>query len=381
MRIRSLICCSLVLFAGTALAQNTTRWIMISGTVGVFHTDARIFNPSFEKDIQVTARFYPAGAPPVFNGEVAAGPGTQVTVPKRSMLILNDVTSTLFNTNSLGAIELFSADTFEATSRIYAQASNGTLGQFGPGTALNLTLLKGALLQMKQNGVAGQVGTFRTNIGFVNPVNNDNEIRVRLYDRNNAVVGSGTFTMPAYGVTTPILMNSTFFWDQLDATADLSDAWVSFVATHPVFGYASVVDNGTTDQTFVPAVADAGVEPEPQQPQPTTHTFDVTLQDFSISFSPNPTNIRVGDTVRLRIRRLNGIHGFQVNGPTSVAVPAVAPSGNNVAERSFVVTAAGIYDYFCTVITCGEGHFAMAGSFSAQAQSDPGDDPGRGPGY
>ena len=164
------------------------RWVLISGTTGPFHTDARVFNPSFEKDIQVTAKFAVAGNPPVDNAARIAASGAVFTVPKRSMHVLNDVTTALFATNSLGAIVFTSDDPFEVTSRIYAQTANGTLGQFGPGLNVGQARPKGAILQMKANGGAGQVGTFRTNIGVVNPVNADTTVQWRLYDRNNALV-------------------------------------------------------------------------------------------------------------------------------------------------------------------------------------------------
>ncbi|MGZ8868203.1 MAG: hypothetical protein ACXW2P_07655 [Thermoanaerobaculia bacterium] len=345
------------------------RWILISGTTGAFHTDARVFNPSFEKDIQVTAKFAVAGNPPVNNAErLAGGDGATFTVPKRSMLVLNDVTTALFATNALGAIVFTSPDPFEVTSRIYAQTPNGTLGQFGPGLSPGQAFAKGTLLQMKANGSPGQVGTFRTNIGLVSPVNADTTVQLRLYDRNNTVVGTGELTLPAFGATTPIGMGDAFFWDQLTAGSDLSDAWVSYSATNPIFAYASVLDNGTTDQTFVPAVQDVGVEPVPQPPQATTHTFDVTLQDFSITFSPAPANVKVGDTVILRIRRLEGSHGFQMSSPSFAdVVPSTVPSGSAVVERTFTADAPGNYGYFCTVSLCGEGHSNMFGTMRVEA--------------
>lgn len=345
------------------------RWILISGTVGAFHTDARVFNPSFEKDIQVTAKFALAGNPPVDNNERISGAGAVFTVPKRSMLVLNDVTTALFATNSLGAIVFSSPDPFEVTSRIYAQTANGTLGQFGPGLSPGVAFAKGTLLQMKANGGAGQVGTFRTNIGLVNPANAATTVQLRLYDRNNTVVGTGELTLPAFGVTTPISMADPFFWDQLTAGSDLSDAWVSYSATNPIFAYASVLDNGTTDQTFVPAVQDVGVEPAPPPPQATTHTFDVTMEDFSITFSPAPTNVKVGDTVILRIRRLEGSHGFQMSSPSfTPVVPSTIPSGSAVVERTFTANAPGNYGYFCTVSSCGEGHSNMFGTMRVESR-------------
>ncbi|HUP49966.1 MAG TPA: hypothetical protein VNA04_14360 [Thermoanaerobaculia bacterium] len=371
MRVSATITLCALLFSISASAEE--RWILIAGTVNEFHTDARVFNPSFEKDIVVTARFLPTDTG---NSGVITAPGTTFTVAKRSMHILNDVTSALFGTPALGAIQFDSPDPFEVTSRIYAQLPDGTLGQFGPGLPASAAKSKGAILQLKDNGNPGEVGTFRTNIGVLNPGNAESVVSWTLYDRNNAAVAAGTTTLPPYGTTRAERMSGVRWFQPVPpAGTDLSDAWVSFSATSPVLAYASVIDNGTTDQTFVPAVEDAGVAPSSPPSQPTTHTFDVTLQDFSITFSPGPGGIELGDTVRLRIRRLNGIHEFQMVGPDFATVVPNTNPGTATVERAFTVTQEGTYTYFCTVITCGVGHNVMTGFFVVG-----GEDPGA-PGY
>lgn len=362
------------------MAQNTERWIMVAGTAGAFHTDARVFNPSFEKDIVVTAMFLPAGPPLRDNRDRLAGTPASFTVSKRSQHVLNDVTTALFGSTPtvLGALLFRSADPFEVTSRIYSLDGVKTVGQFGPGLPATGAKTKGAVLQIRANGVKGEAGTFRTNIGVVNTTDQEAVVNWRLYDKSNALAGTGTTTMPPYGVTQPLVVRDATYFQGLPGTLDLSEAWVSFTSTQPLFVYASVLDNGTEDQTFIPAVDDVGVAPEPEpEPEPTTHTFDVTLEDFSIQFSPNPTNagIKLGDVVVLRIRRIEGLHGFQLNGPSGVVVPSMSLS-NNVMERTFTVTAAGRYDYFCTVLSCGVGHDSMVGAFTIQGSSDPGGGPG-----
>lgn len=371
MRVRSSL---LVLLLLTSTAAAEDRWIPISGSVGVFRSDARVFNPSFEKDIQVTARFLPGGNPPANNAAVMAAAGVTFTVPKRSMHVLNDVVTTLFGASGVGAVHFTSPDPFEVTSRIYAQTADGTFGQFAPGLAPGVAKTKGAVLQMKASGARGQRGTFRTNVGVVNPAGADTTVQWRLYDRNSALAGTGSTTLPPFGVSFPIAMADPFFWgNTVAAGADLSDAWISYTASNPVFVYASVLDNGTEDQTFVPAVDDVGVAPQPPPQQSTTHTFTVSLQDFSIVFSPSPQSrsIRAGDRVVLRIQRLEGTHGFQLTGPNGATlVPDVRPGGSSIVERSFEVAAPGTYSYFCTVATCGAGHQVMFGSFSVGAPND-----------
>jgi len=132
MRSRSALFLGLILFATPIFAID--RWILISGTVSNFHTDARLFNPSFTKDIQVTATFYATDG--------SAAQTANVTVPKRMMKIMDDVTTQLFQTTKLGAILFTSADEFEASSRIYALTPGGTLGQFGIGNKRRFSQFK-----------------------------------------------------------------------------------------------------------------------------------------------------------------------------------------------------------------------------------------------
>jgi len=89
------------------------------------------------------------------------------------------------------------------------------------------------------------------NIGAVNLQNSDVEVTWTLYDKNNAAVSSKTVAMPPYGVIAPTSITSGFFFDA--GNADLTNAWVSFSSTGPIDAYASIVDNRTTDPTFIPA--------------------------------------------------------------------------------------------------------------------------------
>jgi plastocyanin len=287
------------------------------------------------------------------------------------MNILNDVTTALFSTDKLGAIRFVSDDEFEVTSRIYAITAAGTLGQFGPGLPTASAKTRGAILQLKSSGGAGQTGTFRTNIGAVNPNSTAANVTWTLYDRNNARIAGKTTQLAATGVMGPTNMASGTFFDV--GTADISDAWVSYSSDQPVFVYASVVDNGTTDQTFVPAVDDKGVPPVTPPPGPTTHEFNVTLQSWSIIFSPAPENIKRGDTVRLNIQvNGGGGHTLLMFGPTGAIVVPTSGSG----QRTFTADREGLYQYLCNTPTCGEGHVDMNGSFSVGNEEPP--DTGRG---
>ncbi len=347
-RVRGVLFFGLLSLASSSFAID--RWILISGTVGNFHTDARLFNPSFDKEIQIAATFYPTDG----SGALTAN----VTVPKRQMKIVDDVTTQLFNTTKLGAILFTSGDQFEATSRIYAQTAVGTLGQFGPGTAPSAAKTKGVLLQLKSSGL------FRTNAGVVNPNNATANVTWTLYDKNSAVISSKTTPLPPLSALAPTNIAGGFFFDPKGS--DMSDAWISYSSDQPILAYASVIDNGTTDQTFIPAVDDAGTPPPP--PQTGAKTFDVTLQSFSITITPDPSTLKAGDDVVFHIRLIEGPHGFTLVGPNgNVIIPSMFPTRGQTVDRSFKVGSQGTYTYFCTNSMCGSGHGAMIGTFDVGA--------------
>lgn len=350
----------LLLLATPALALD--RWIPIAGSVNNFRTDTRVFNPSQTKDIQVRAVFLPANAT---DNNTRVGGGTTFTVGKRQMRVFDDVVASLFNATGIGAILLVSADEFHATSRIYATVATGTLGQFSLAESVGNAQAKGVLLQLESTG------TFRTNIGAVNVANAPTTVTWYLYDKHNAIISSTMKEMPPYGVAGPT--NMAGFGFSIPTGTDLSDAWVSYSATNPIFAYGSVIDNSTTDPTFVPMLPDSGA-PAPQQP--TAKTFDVSLRSGAIDVTPDLNTLREGDEVTLRITSLDATHGFQINGPNGSPVLAnSAYSAGATATRTFTISAEGTYSYFCTLAGCTEGHEQMFGTFTV------GEPSGGGPGY
>jgi hypothetical protein len=69
---------AILIFTSSAFAKDV--YLSITGTVGNFRTDARIFNPSGTKDITIVASFLPVGN--VNNNGVSS---TTITIPKRQM--------------------------------------------------------------------------------------------------------------------------------------------------------------------------------------------------------------------------------------------------------------------------------------------------------
>lgn len=327
---------AICLFVALPLAAKDV-YLGIAGSVGVFQTDARILNPSGDKDITVIATFIPV------QGNTAGGATVSVNIPKRQMRVLDDIVTTLFSKSGLGAIKLSSPDDFVATSRIYAASANGTLGQFVQGVDGTKALLKGVVIQLKSNGTGP--GTFRTNLGFVNVGTGNASITLRLHDRNGAVASTQTIELPAGAALSPV----NYF---ANAQGDYTDGWASFESGQPLIAYGSVVDNGTTDPTFVPAVEDSGSEVAGGG----TKIVNVSARQWA--FSPETIRVKVGDTVTLRISSEDVTHGFVLS--PFVTTRTLAPG--QTTEVTFEANQAGSFRFFCTNF-CGEGHTGMDGTF------------------
>ncbi len=359
----------LMILALSVLATNVFAkevFLSIAGTVSNFHTDARIFNPSTTKDIVVKAYFLPAG---VGNNNSGAA-SVDVNVPKRSMKVLDDVVTAVFSATGIGGIRLTCDDDFVATSRIYAATATGTLGQFVQGLDLTTAIKNGVLIQMKSSSA------FRTNIGAANPNNATATVTWRLYDKNNALIGAPKVeTFAPYAVLSPV--NVTGYFNS--GSADLSDAWVGFTSDQPIFAYVSVLDNSTTDPTYIPASVDTN-PPSNTTNTPTTKVFNVVESSGVIAVTPNPNNIliNVGDTLEFHITSTDFTHGFEVFSPDSVAVvpDTHVPPGQAAIVKSFIVPKQGTYLYFCTISSCSAGHGSMSGQIIIGNPSDPPDRPG-----
>lgn len=347
-------------------------YLSIGGSVGVFRTDARIFNPSQTKDIQIQAYYLPVG-----NVDNSAVQPTTITVPKRSQVVYDDVVTSLFHSSGLGAIRLTSADDFVATQRIYAGVTNNasstpcsnsvnpcTLGQFLSGVEVSNAKKNGVLIQIKSNA------NFRTNVGLVNPNGTAANVSWKLYDKNNALISGALTGLPSpvapFGVIAPSNIATQ--------GVDLSDAWIGYTSDQPIVAYASVVDNGSTDQTYIPAENDSD---PPTASTPTAKVINVTLSSFQIAFSPQPTGLRVGDQVTFKVSaNVAGLHGFRLTVPDGSA-DLVQDRGPYPAGQTFTynvtIPMEGTYFYTCTNPTCGTpGHESMAGTFDVGQGTDTG---------
>jgi len=233
---------------------------------------------------------------------------------------------------------------------------------------------------LRNNGPAGLSGTFRTNIGAVNPNAVPANVTWRLYDKNDALVGQAKVqVMPPFAVIAPTSIGG--FADNCPtppttpctapAAADLSDAWVSYESDQPLFAYASVVDNSpAADGTLIPAYEDVGVA-QVTPPQTTGKVFDVTLRAGQILVTPALDNIQNGETIKFRIHSEDLEHGFRLTSPTgAVLTDRLYKPSDGTVEQTVVIPREGTYAFFCTNTTCSPGHNNMYGTFVV---GDPGD--------
>lgn len=366
MRGRLAVALIFLVFTTSLFAKDV--YLSVTGKANGFFTDARIFNPSFDNDITIQARYLPFG-----NADNSGVQPITLTIPKRSMKVYDDAVQSMFGigTNTLGAIRLTSADgvDFVASQRIYQDArasfQKGTLGQFVPGLEASTAKVKGVLLQLK-NGPSA-LGDFRTNWGGANPNSVAANVTLKLYDKDDAVVVTKSMTIQPFGVLAPSGIKG--FFD--NTNADLADAWISFTSDQPVFLYGSVVDNGSVDPTFIPAVDDTGTPPPPPPPPQTKQaTVHATDGNFDVSL---PAALAVGDEVKFTMTG-EGTHGFRLFAPDGTVLFTESLSASPT-DRTITLSAQGTYDYICTVPTCSSGHTSMVGSFNVgpAGPDDPGD--------
>src|SRR5689334_11440620 len=107
---RFLVVCAVVLLATPLLAEDA--YLSIGGTAGAFHTDMRIFNPSYTNAITVTAYLLAVCA------DNTNATTKQITVRKRQQVGYNHVLQAIFGVRRLGGLRLKSDDDFVATQRI-----------------------------------------------------------------------------------------------------------------------------------------------------------------------------------------------------------------------------------------------------------------------
>jgi hypothetical protein len=163
-----------------------------------------------------------------------------------------DVVATVLERHGAGAIAVvFTQGEALVSSRTFVQAPGGTYGQYvprmpeaealAPGVNGWLTPLRGG-------------AEFRSNIGLVNPDDDQVSVTVSILDTAGAVVAEFTREVPGRRL---LQVNGAL---EGLTVAEPAAARVHVVEGR-VFAWASVVDNASGDPIFIPAVARAASDP------------------------------------------------------------------------------------------------------------------------
>ncbi len=209
-----------------------------------FVTDARIFNPG-ATSLGVSLAFL------VPNSDNRTAPEVTVQVSPRRSIALDDVVSRTLGAGGGGAIRMRSSGLFQGVSRTYnnANPAAGTFGLSIPGVQKNAALTLGVLPFLSNRpGTPG----FRSNVGFVNPEDAPVSVTVKLLsDSTGVTLGQTVVDLQPQGFHQ---INDIFA--QLGLGDSTENASLTFSASSPVFGFATVIDNISGDAIFLQGQAD-----------------------------------------------------------------------------------------------------------------------------
>ncbi len=242
-----------------------------------FYSDVRAFNTSYTDPLDVTATYRCF----IGNPCPAAAPETFFRLAPRESIAFDGMVSTTFGApDTAGGVEFsFAGDARElvVTSRLYSTAPVPTVGMYVPGLRLSAAHGRTVLTSVR-NGGDGQ--GFRTNVGVFNPGDAAVDVSFEIFDASGAPRG--------FPVTRTVgghsgLQVSGIFSAAGAADFETENAVIRVVSTGPLFSYAAVIDNATTDPIFVVGAPDA-----PPGTPTITRTPTITLTP-TITFTPSNT--------------------------------------------------------------------------------------------
>lgn len=327
-----------------------------------FYSDVRAFNVSYTDTLTVAATYR------CFIG-ACSGPPQVFALGPRESRAFDDVCVSLFSApNSAGAIELSHAGAdgqLVVTSRLYATSPTPTVGMFVPALPIAAAHPLSVLTSVRNGGPGAG---FRTNVGVYNPGDAAVAPVFRVYD-GATLVGEARLEA-ALGAHTGAQIDDVFA--RVGAASRQTGNAVVVVdsgGAQPLFSYAAVIDNATSDPILVTGSAD---QPPPNAAQQVV--VSVRAWDFSPGgpISP-PLVLQVGTAYSLVFRDVdppgtpNAQHGF--SGISELGIPA---TDDISAGHDFVVPAftpqpyqRGTYPFSCTRNDCGgdpEQHAGMRGT-------------------
>jgi plastocyanin len=280
-----------------------------------FFSDVRVFNTSYTSPVTVTAvyRCFLGTCP-------ASAPQINFTLSPRESRAFDDMISTAFNAPvTAGAVEFTSSgDLVRVTSRLYSPvAAGGTNGMFVPGLknseAHSVSVLTGL-----------SNGAFRTNIGVFNRGDVGVSATIKLYNGGVLLGVLGPQQVPALALGPRSGTQINRIFDAVGqaglVTTNAHAVVEAASASAPLFTYAAVIDNATSDSSFVSGEQDVAA---PTGPGPSAETINVSLTNYSFSPGTNsPVQVTAGVETTLFFEASQGSHGF--SGVTELGI-----AGNN----------------------------------------------------
>jgi len=179
--------------------------------------------------------------------------GRTVSLGSGAAVRLEDVLSSLFGLTGAAALRISTiSGCFLATSRTYNDAAAGTYGQYVPAIPESEAFGFGEtaeLIQLSQS--AGDTSGYRSAVGLVNLTGVGLQMDLEFFESSGASLGSLDEVLEPYGF---VQLDKIF----REVTAhDVYDGYILVTTGTPggrFLSYASVVDNGSGDAIFIPAL-------------------------------------------------------------------------------------------------------------------------------
>jgi hypothetical protein len=356
----------LLLFADTVTLPAVTS-LPVGSAASPFFSDVRVFNTSYTSSASVTAvyRCFLGACPP-------SAPQVSFALAPRESRAFDDMVSAAFNApSSGGAVEFTSAGTaVRVTSRLYSTAPIPTVGMFIPGLRASEAHATAVLTSVAN-------GAFRTNVGLYNGNDVGAVATIKLFN-GGALLGVQTVILgPRSGTQINRIFDAVgqagVFTTNANVVVESDGA--------PLFAYAAVIDNATTDPIFVRGAEDqrgpAGpvatatppapaATPTPTPTQPASAiTVTLTAQSFRWSFNGGGATftMQAGRTYEVRMRSLDVTHGFPGIPALGMEQRALASGAGEIIQIVRPTAAqVGTHVFPCD-IECGVGH-GFEGSIS-----------------
>jgi plastocyanin len=249
-----------------------------------FFTDVRIFNTSYASSLEVTATYRCfLGACPAVPPQVTFSLGPRESAP------FEDMVATAFGaTGTAGGVEFDftgAPGQLVVTSRLFSTEPSPTVGMFVPGLRGSRAFPTTVLTSVR-NGGSG-LG-FRTNVGVFNPGDAPVVVGFHPFADGLPVGAAVERSVPA---RSGAQVNGIYAAAGVPETTTANGV-VVVTSTGPVFAYASVIDNATTDPIFVVGAPDT----EFRTPTPTV--TGTPTQTSTITPTQTPTFTATATTTR-----------------------------------------------------------------------------------